>query len=114
MKKLSLYQKFLELKKEIEKHKWIEESVPPPSAAAAMPIDAKRRDAACPVDEARSVCAGHLAQLALAHRAGPVEGHHMVDLRADADPFAHRVVVVAGHMGHHGVAALQAQGVEKF
>lgn len=24
MKKLSLYQKFLELKKEIEKHKWIE------------------------------------------------------------------------------------------
>jgi hypothetical protein len=38
----------------------------------------------------------------------------MVDLGADANPFAQAVVVVAGHMGHQGVATGQAQGVEKL
>ena len=33
---------------------------------------------------------------------------------ADADPFADAVVVVAGHMGQHGLAAAQAQRVQKF
>eukprot|EP01137_Pigoraptor_chileana_P022632 Opistho-2@7097 len=38
----------------------------------------------------------------------------MVHLGADADPLAQRVVVVAGHMGQQGVAAGQAQGVQKL
>ena len=42
------------------------------------------------------------------------ERHHMVHLRADAYPLAQCVVVVAGHVGQHGLAAGQAQGVEKL
>jgi hypothetical protein len=46
--------------------------------------------------------------------AGAVEGDHMVHLGANADPFADLVVVVAGHMGHHRLAAGQAQRVEEL
>jgi hypothetical protein len=38
----------------------------------------------------------------------------MVHLGADADPLADRVVVVAGHMGQHGLAAVQAQRVQEL
>jgi hypothetical protein len=33
------------------------------------------------------------------------EGHHVIDLGPDADPFADLVVVVRGHMGQHLLAA---------
>jgi hypothetical protein len=55
--------------------------------------------------------ARHLTQLAPAHVASAVEGHHMVDLRANANPLAHFVVMVAGHMGQHRLAGVQTQGV---
>lgn len=51
----------------------------------------------------------HGAELFLAR-----EGHHMVHVQANAHALTHGVVVVAGHMGHHVVAAVQAQRVEKF
>src|SRR3989344_4138168 len=38
------------------------------------------------------------------------ERHHMVHLRADAYPLAQGVVMVAGHMRQHRVAALQQRG----
>ena len=39
------------------------------------------------------------------------KSHHVVHLRTDADPLAQRVVVVAWHMGHYGVAVGQPQCV---
>ena len=58
--------------------------------------------------------AGHLTQFAFAHRAGAVEGDHMVHLGANADPLAQLMVVVAGHMGHQQLAADQTQGIQKL
>jgi hypothetical protein len=42
------------------------------------------------------------------------EGDNVVHLWADANPLANTVVMVARHMGHDGLAALQFQGVKKF
>ena len=55
--------------------------------------------------------ARQLAHATLIHRTDTVEGDDMVDLGADADPLANTVVMVAWHMGQHGFAAAQAQGV---
>ncbi len=38
----------------------------------------------------------------------------MVHLGANANPLAHGMVVVAGHVGHDLQAAAQPQGVQKF
>ena len=60
------------------------------------------------------VSTGHAAQLVAVDRASAVEGDHMVYLRANANPFAHSVVVVAGHMGHDLFAGFQTQRVQKL
>ena len=40
--------------------------------------------------------------------------HHMIHRRADADPLADAVVVVAGHVGQQRLAAGKAQRVQKL
>ena len=44
----------------------------------------------------------------------PFKGHDVVDQRPDADPLADLMVVVAGHMRQHVLAAGQTQGVEEL
>ena len=40
--------------------------------------------------------------------------HHMIDIRANANPLPQGMVVVARHMGQQRQAIGQAQGVEKL
>ena len=60
------------------------------------------------------VSTGHAAQLVAIDRTRAVEGDHMVHLRANANPFAHGVVVVTGHMRHDLFAGFQTQRVQKL
>ena len=43
-----------------------------------------------------------------------LKSNHMVDQGAYANPFANRMVMVAGHMNQHGFATGELHGVQKF
>ena len=60
------------------------------------------------------VSARHVAQVVTIHGARTVECDHVVHLGANANPLAHFVVVMAGHMSHHRLACFQTQGVQKL